>query len=100
MIKVVDNKFSTVSVFRSQYTEIENLDNLYDDLMNLIVQLGNAGVIHGDFNEFNIMLKNDGKPVLIDFPQMVSTSHADAKKYLLDFNYVKVILSNIEFFGF
>lgn len=49
--------------------------------MNLIMRLGNSGVIHGDFNEFNIMITEDQKPVLIDFPQMVSTSHANAKMY-------------------
>lgn len=29
---------------------------LYNKLMNIIVRLGNYGLIHGDFNEFNIML--------------------------------------------
>lgn len=51
--------------------------------MNLIVSLGNAGVIHGDFNEFNIMVTDDAKPILIDFPQMVSTSHVNAQMYVL-----------------
>jgi RIO kinase 2 len=60
---------------------IENVDQLYDDLMNLIVKLGNAGVIHGDFNEFNIMVTDEAKPILIDFPQMLSTSHPNARFY-------------------
>lgn len=60
---------------------VENVDQLYDDLMNLIVRLGNSGVIHGDFNEFNIMVTDEAKPILIDFPQMLSTSHANAKFY-------------------
>ncbi|XP_063696316.1 uncharacterized protein LOC134827552 [Culicoides brevitarsis] len=62
-------------------TEVENVEQLYDDLMNLIVRLGNCGVIHGDFNEFNIMITEDQKPILIDFPQMVSTSHPNAQMY-------------------
>lgn len=49
--------------------------------MNLIVRLGNCGVIHGDFNEFNVMITDDAKPILIDFPQMISTSHENAKQY-------------------
>ncbi|EAT36821.1 AAEL011114-PA [Aedes aegypti] len=61
--------------------EVGNVEALYDDLMNLIVRLGNCGVIHGDFNEFNIMIKDDQTPVLIDFPQMVSTSHPNAEMY-------------------
>lgn len=62
-----------------QIHEIGDAGQLYDDLMNLIVRLGNNGVIHGDFNEFNIMVGDDAKPILIDFPQMVSTSHEQAK---------------------
>ncbi|XP_076748975.1 RIO kinase 2 [Xylocopa sonorina] len=61
--------------------EVENIESLYDELMDMIVKLGNHGVIHGDFNEFNIMITNSGKPILIDFPQMVSTEHVDAKVY-------------------
>ncbi|XP_053977656.1 uncharacterized protein LOC128875794 [Hylaeus volcanicus] len=61
--------------------EVENVESLYDELMNLIVKLGNHGVIHGDFNEFNIMMTNSGKVILIDFPQMISTEHVDAKMY-------------------
>lgn len=65
----------------TQVDVVENVEQLYDDLMNLIVQLGNAGVIHGDFNEFNIMVTDEAKPILIDFPQMLSTSHMNAKMY-------------------
>jgi RIO-like serine/threonine protein kinase len=31
---------------------------LYDKLMNLVMRLANHGVIHGDFNEFNIIIGN------------------------------------------
>lgn len=65
----------------TQVDVVENVDQLYDDLMNLIVRLGNSGVIHGDFNEFNIMVTDEAKPILIDFPQMLSTSHPNAKMY-------------------
>lgn len=61
--------------------EVDSIESLYDELMNLIVKLGNHGVIHGDFNEFNIMITNSGKIILIDFPQMISTEHPDAKMY-------------------
>lgn len=61
--------------------QVDDVEALYDELMNLIVKLGNHGVIHGDFNEFNIMITDSGKPILIDFPQMISTEHADAKMY-------------------
>jgi RIO kinase 2 len=53
-------------------------------------------LIHGDFNEFNILIKEETKkdeeakpdsesitltPILIDFPQMVSVDHANAEYY-------------------
>lgn len=47
--------------------------------MDLIVRLANHGLIHGDFNEFNLILDEKDKPILIDFPQMVSTSHPNAE---------------------
>lgn len=56
-------------------------DKLYDDLMQLIIRLAENGLIHGDFNEFNILVHESGEPVLIDFPQMVSIDHQDAKRY-------------------
>jgi RIO kinase 2 len=37
--------------------------------MNLLLKFANHGVIHGDYNEFNIMITDDGDPVIIDFPQ-------------------------------
>lgn len=64
-----------------QIEEVGNPGKLYSDLMSMIVKLAQYGLIHGDFNEFNILIKSDGSPVLIDFPQMVSTSHINAEFY-------------------
>ena len=56
---------------------------LYSSLMELIVRFARAGLIHGDFNEFNILIRREsGEPVVIDFPQMVSTSHKNAEWYV------------------
>jgi RIO kinase 2 len=74
---------------------------LYDKLMDMILQLAGFGLIHGDFNEFNIIITevetpkssaSKGKttaeeteitlrPIVIDFPQTLSTSHANAAEY-------------------
>jgi RIO kinase 2 len=64
-----------------QVSELGDPAALYDELMTLLVNLANHGVIHGDFNEFNIMLDSDSLPILYDFPQMVSISHTNAKMY-------------------
>ncbi|KAL1456922.1 hypothetical protein WDU94_001608 [Cyamophila willieti] len=65
----------------SRISEVAHVEALYDELMNLIVRFANHGVIHGDFNEFNLMLDEEENPVVIDFPQMVSTSHANAQLF-------------------
>jgi RIO kinase 2 len=84
---------------------------LYADLIAMILRLAQHGLIHGDFNEFNILIKEtpitleDGtetvkvEPVLIDFPQMVSMLHQNAEMYFdRDVNCVKRFFSRK--FGF
>ncbi|KAI8814055.1 RIO1 family-domain-containing protein [Cladochytrium replicatum] len=65
-----------------QVSEVKNVGQLYSNLMDIIVRLAGSGLIHGDFNEFNLMIQDESaKPTLIDFPQMVSTSHRNAAMY-------------------
>ncbi|MBW0503271.1 hypothetical protein O181_042986 [Austropuccinia psidii MF-1] len=69
-----------------QIHDLPHPGELYSDLMDLIVKLARVGLIHGDFNEFNILIDSTTNPervtpVLIDFPQMVSTSHENAEFY-------------------
>uniref|UniRef100_A0A1I7USY4 Serine/threonine-protein kinase RIO2 n=1 Tax=Caenorhabditis tropicalis TaxID=1561998 RepID=A0A1I7USY4_9PELO len=61
--------------------EVEDSAALYDRLMALIVKLARHGVIHGDFNEFNLIMLEDERIVMIDFPQMVSIDHPNAEFY-------------------
>ncbi|GFX49390.1 hypothetical protein TNCV_3665021 [Trichonephila clavipes] len=60
---------------------VKDVPALYEELMDLLVNLANHGLIHSDFNEFNLMLDDDDHITLIDFPQMVSTSHPNAEWY-------------------
>lgn len=64
-----------------QIQEVGDPGSLYSKLMDLIVRLAQVGLIHGDFNEFNLLITEDQLPVLIDFPQMVSTKHRNAEMY-------------------
>ncbi|NWW54980.1 RIOK2 kinase, partial [Pedionomus torquatus] len=73
-----------------QVRQMEDPASVYSELMDLIVKLANHGLIHGDFNEFNLILDNDDHVTMIDFPQMVSTSHANAEWYFdRDVNCIK-----------
>lgn len=68
---------------RRQIAELSSPGKLYSQLMDLIVRFAHAGLIHGDFNEFNILVRREsGEPVVIDFPQMVSTAHENAEWYV------------------
>ncbi|XP_021554885.1 serine/threonine-protein kinase RIO2 isoform X3 [Neomonachus schauinslandi] len=62
-----------------QIHHVEDPASVYDEAMELIVKLANHGLIHGDFNEFNLILDKDDHITMIDFPQMVSTSHHNAE---------------------
>ncbi|KAI1265587.1 Rio2, N-terminal-domain-containing protein [Xylariaceae sp. FL1019] len=91
-----------------QIASVPDPAGLYADLIALILRLAQHGLIHGDFNEFNILLQEEPledtdqpkeeqqpqnsdeaggsprvkvTPVLIDFPQMVSMDHANADMY-------------------
>ncbi|KAG7881321.1 hypothetical protein KL938_003451 [Ogataea parapolymorpha] len=62
---------------------------LYSQLMQFMVKLANHGLIHCDYNEYNIMIREDGsydsatEPgfLVIDFPQCISINHVDAGFY-------------------
>uniref|UniRef100_A0A2K6VK90 Serine/threonine-protein kinase RIO2 n=1 Tax=Onchocerca volvulus TaxID=6282 RepID=A0A2K6VK90_ONCVO len=60
---------------------VNDAEELYEKLMTIIVRLARYGLIHGDFNEFNIMLTQEEEPILIDLPQMVSMDHPNAQFY-------------------
>ncbi|KAI0165476.1 Rio2, N-terminal-domain-containing protein [Xylariaceae sp. FL1272] len=90
-----------------QIASVPDPASLYADLIALVLRLARHGLIHGDFNEFNILIQEepiDGTdqpkekqhaqdnevedlpkvkvtPVLIDFPQMVSMDHVNADMY-------------------
>ncbi|RAK79878.1 protein kinase RIO2 [Aspergillus fijiensis CBS 313.89] len=93
-----------------QISSVADPAGLYAELMEMIVRFARYGLIHGDFNEFNILIKevveDDGKgkgrgpeddeekvtlvPVVIDFPQMVSIDHPNAEMYFdRDVNCIK-----------
>lgn len=50
-------------------------------LMRLLIRLGRAGIVHGDFNEFNLLIGAEQKVTLIDFPQIVHLNHPNAREF-------------------
>ncbi|TKX21928.1 serine/threonine-protein kinase-17 [Elsinoe australis] len=72
-----------------QIESVPDPASLYAELIDIIIRLARIGLIHGDYNEFNLLIKeitsSDGEvklvPILIDFPQMLSITHANAEFY-------------------
>lgn len=62
---------------------MEQPERCMEAMLGLIIRLGKCGLIHGDFNEFNVAVAKDdsSKVVMYDFPQMVSMNHPNAKMY-------------------
>ena len=96
-----------------QIQEVPNPAGLYAELIDIVLRLASFGLIHGDFNEFNVLIREDEMPavetsadtkteipdskpsitltpVIIDFPQMVSIDHTNAEMYFdRDINCIK-----------
>ncbi|KAJ0035939.1 hypothetical protein Pint_26486 [Pistacia integerrima] len=64
-----------------QVKELQNPETVFNSILGIVVRLAEHGLIHCDFNEFNIMIDDDEKITMIDFPQMVSVSHRNAQMY-------------------
>jgi RIO-like serine/threonine protein kinase len=59
---------------------LTNKEKAYNELITTLVRMAEHGLIHGDFNEFNILVTNEQKLYVIDFPQMLSLEHENAKE--------------------
>eukprot|EP00850_Spirogloea_muscicola_P002756 SM000010S04394 [mRNA] locus=s10:1272384:1276888:- [translate_table: standard] len=64
-----------------QVKELQHPAAAFQTIIGLIVRLAGLGLIHCDFNEFNLMIDEDENITMIDFPQMVSVSHKNAHMY-------------------
>lgn len=59
-----------------------NLDKVYNELIDFIENLYKIGYIHGDLNEFNIMIDRNSNIKIIDFSHYVKIDDCKAIEYL------------------
>lgn len=52
-----------------------SIPQVYTECMDLIVQLAKMGLIHGDFNEFNLIVDAKDNITVIDLPQVQLPSY-------------------------
>jgi RIO kinase 2 len=65
----------------TQIKELGNPKKVYEALLEQVIRLAEHGLVHGDFNEFNLLIDDDENITIIDFPQMTSTAHPNAQFY-------------------
>lgn len=66
-----------------QVKELKHVHKVFTQCLDLIVRFAQYGLVHGDFNEFNLLYREEQEQiVVIDFPQMISTNHKDAQEYI------------------
>lgn len=59
---------------------MEGADAVFRTCLDILYRLAEHGLVHCDFNEFNIMVDEEAHVTLIDFPQMVAVSHHNANE--------------------
>lgn len=61
--------------------EFDDYEELFDQIIDMIQQLFDAGLVHGDLSEFNILIEGND-PVFIDFSQATATDAPNAPELL------------------
>ena len=78
---VLMSKVDGAPMYQYRAGQMPNPTQVLETSLDILVRLAEHGLIHCDFNEFNLMVSDDGAVTLIDFPQMISTSHDNAADY-------------------
>ncbi len=63
-------------------SEISEPETVLDDVLDNIKIAYSKGVIHADLSEHNVLVKPDGRVLLIDWPQWIQTSNENAEELL------------------
>ena len=74
--------------------KIQNPGTILNYCINMAVRLAELGLVHCDFNQFNILVSETEEVFVIDFPQMVSVNHFNAEEL-----FHKDLVCLNEFFG-
>jgi len=76
---VAMNRIDGSPMAQLQAGSMQDSEAVFANCLAILRRLAECGLVHCDFNEFNLMVDAAGKVTLIDFPQMVSTNHVNAE---------------------
>ncbi len=65
--------------------DVDKMDDprgFLNDILSNIQKTYEAGIIHSDLSEFNILVTQEGNVVLIDWPQYITDDHLNAEEML------------------
>ena len=65
----------------TQVRELAHPGRVWTQSMDIMARLAQHGLVHCDFNEFNLLVDEKEHVTLIDFPQMVSAAHLNADHF-------------------
>lgn len=77
---VVMNRVNGFPMSQIKSGQMEFAAKIFKECLKILVDLAQHGLIHCDFNEFNLMVNQAGLITLIDFPQMISINHPNASE--------------------
>jgi len=77
---VVMSRIPGVPLAQLRAGTLPDAERIFAYCMAMLKRLAEHGLVHCDFNEFNLMGDDNLKITLIDFPQMISTSHPNASE--------------------
>ena len=80
---VIMSKVNGFPMAQIKAGNMEGAEHIYHACVAMLRRLAEHGLVHCDFNEFNIMTDQEGNLTMIDFPQMISTSHPNAAEFFL-----------------
>eukprot|EP00210_Caulerpa_lentillifera_P002042 g1957.t1 len=64
----------------SQVKQLGDPGLVFHQIMKWLKRFVEVGLVHCDFNEFNLMINEESEVTIIDFPQMVSVWHENAEE--------------------
>ncbi len=73
---------SGVRAPRLKETTLEYPDRTLREILAAIAKLYRHGLVHADMSEYNVLVADGNRPVLIDFGQAVQLRHPNAEEFL------------------
>mmetsp|Transcript_24811 Transcript_24811/g.36594 ORF Transcript_24811/g.36594 Transcript_24811/m.36594 type:complete len:473 (+) Transcript_24811:88-1506(+) len=75
---VVMSRVSGFPMAQIKTGNMEGAEEVFGRCLQILRRLAEHGLVHCDFNEFNLMIDNSGQITMIDFPQMIPSTHPNA----------------------